>query len=94
MRPLFAPLVSKRGRCFFVLRVIIFGMVSLFYLFLFLYCQLLEEMTYTIYEVSKDDMRFQHTSYLSREPRVYPCKFFLAGVNFYRFKAKNWRFSV
>ena len=21
-----------------------------------------------------------------------PCKFFLAGVNFYRFKAKNWHF--
>ena len=33
-----------------------------------------------------------HTSYLSREPRVYPCKFFLAGVNFYRFNAKNWHF--
>ena len=65
MRPLFAPLVSKRGRCFFVLRVIIFGMVSLFYLFLFLYCQLLEEMTYIIYEVSKDDMRFQRYFFLS-----------------------------
>ena len=35
-----------------------------------------------------------HTSYLSREPRVYPCKFFLAGVNCYRCNAKNWRFSV
>ena len=35
---------------------------------------------------------FRHTSYLSREPRVYPCKFFLAGVNFYRFSAKNWHF--
>ena len=35
-----------------------------------------------------------HTSYLSREPRVYPCKFFLAGVNFYRFNAKNWQFNV
>ena len=34
----------------------------------------------------------EHTSYLSREPRVYPCKFFLAGVNFYRFNAKNWPF--
>ena len=21
-----------------------------------------------------------------------PCKFFLAGVNFYRFNAKNWHF--
>ena len=35
----------------------------------------------------------QHTSYLSREPRVYPCKFFLAGVNFYRFNAKSWHFQ-
>ena len=34
----------------------------------------------------------KHTSYLSREPRVYSCKFFLAGVNFYRFNAKNWHF--
>ena len=43
----------------------------------------------------------KHTSNLSRVPRVYPCKFFLAGVNFYRFKkngifdwfyAKKWRF--
>ena len=33
-----------------------------------------------------------HTSYLSREPGVYPCKFCLAGVNFYRFNAKNWHF--
>ena len=33
-----------------------------------------------------------HTSNLSREPRVYPCQFFLAGVNFYRFNAKNWHF--
>ena len=33
-----------------------------------------------------------HTSYLSRAPRVYSCKFFLAGVNFYRFNAKNWHF--
>ena len=31
-----------------------------------------------------------HTSYLSRIPRIYPCKNFLAGVNFYRFNAKNW----
>ena len=31
----------------------------------------------------------QHTSNLSREPREYPCKLFLAGVNFYRFNAKN-----
>ena len=33
-----------------------------------------------------------HTSNLSRIPRVYPCKFFLVGVNFYRFNAKNWHF--
>ena len=31
-----------------------------------------------------------HTWYLSRTPRTYSCKFFLAGVNFYRFNAKNW----
>ena len=29
-----------------------------------------------------------HTSYLSREPREYPCKFFSASVNFYRFNEK------
>ena len=33
-----------------------------------------------------------HTWYLLREPRVYPCKFFLVGVNLYRFNAKNWHF--
>ena len=33
-----------------------------------------------------------HTSYLSREPQVYPCKKNLASVNFYRFNAKNWHF--
>ena len=33
-----------------------------------------------------------HTSYLSRATRVYLCKFFLAGENFYRFNAKNWHF--
>ena len=36
--------------------------------------------------------RDEHTSYLSREPWVYPCKFFLAGVNSYRFNAKDWHF--
>ena len=35
-----------------------------------------------------------HTSYLSRTPRTSPCRFFLAGVNFYRFNAKNWLFTV
>ena len=35
-----------------------------------------------------------HTWYLSWAPRAYPCKFFLAGVNFYRFNAKNWQFTV
>ena len=33
-----------------------------------------------------------HTSYLSRKPREFLCKFFLAGVNFCRFNAKNWHF--
>ena len=36
--------------------------------------------------------RSTHTCNLSREPRVYLYKFFLAGVNFYRFNAKNWHF--
>ena len=35
-----------------------------------------------------------HTWYLSRAPREYPCKFFLASVKFYRFNAKNWQFTV
>ena len=35
-----------------------------------------------------------HTWYLSQAPRAYPCKFFLASVNFYRFNAKNWQFTV
>ena len=35
-----------------------------------------------------------HTWYLSRTPRTYSCKIFLAGVNFYRFNAKNWQFTV
>ena len=30
-----------------------------------------------------------HTWYLSRSPRTCPCKFFLAGVHFYRFNAKK-----
>ena len=33
-----------------------------------------------------------HTWYLSREPQEFLCKFFLAGVNFYKFNAKNWHF--
>ena len=36
--------------------------------------------------------RREHTSYLSRKPREFLCKFFLAGVNFYRLNAKNWHF--
>ena len=40
----------------------------------------------------KDIMALGHTSNLSRVPRLYPCKFFLAGVNFYRFNAENWHF--
>ena len=35
-----------------------------------------------------------HTSYLSRKPREFSCKFFLAGVNFFRFNAKIWHFTV
>ena len=35
-----------------------------------------------------------HTWYLSRTPRTCSCKSFLAGVNFYRFTAKNWQFTV
>ena len=35
-----------------------------------------------------------HTSYLSRKPREFSCNFFLAGVNFYRFNAKHWQFTV
>ena len=27
-------------------------------------------------------------------PRVFSCKFFLAGVNVYRFNATNWQFTV
>ena len=33
-----------------------------------------------------------YTSYLSRTRGRCPCNFFLAGVNFYRFNAKNWHF--
>ena len=29
---------------------------------------------------------------MSRTPRTYSCKFFLDGVNFYRFNAKMWHF--
>ena len=35
-----------------------------------------------------------HTWYLSRTPWIYSCKFFLAGVNFYRFNAKNWHWHL
>ena len=37
-----------------------------------------------------------HTSYLSRAPHIYSCKFFLARVNFFffRFNAKIWQFTV
>ena len=39
-------------------------------------------------------MMINHTSYLSRTPRIFSCKFFLAGVIFYKFNAKNWQFTV
>ena len=52
-----------------------------------------------VIKTSNDDLQFYgidngvyHTWYLSRIPRIYPCKFFLAHVNFYRFNAKNWHF--
>ena len=35
-----------------------------------------------------------HTWYLSRAYERGSWKFFLAGVNFYRFNAKNWQFTV
>ena len=35
-----------------------------------------------------------HTWYLSRAHKRGSCNFFLAGVNFYRFNAKNWQFTV
>ena len=35
-----------------------------------------------------------HTWYLSRAPRACSCNLFLAGVNFYRFNAKNCQFTV
>ena len=38
--------------------------------------------------------RPEHTWYLSRTPRTCSCNFFLAGVNFYRFNAKNWQLTV
>ena len=41
-----------------------------------------------------ENRKFSHTWYLSREPREFSCKFFLAGVNFYRFNAKNCQFTV
>ena len=41
---------------------------------------------------SKQLCQPEHTSYLSRTPRIYSCNFFLAGVNFYRFNAKHWHF--
>merc|ERR1712016_179751 len=46
----------------------------------------------TIFKIMKT--LHNHTSYLSRKPREILCKFFLAGVNFYRFNAKNWQFTV
>ena len=47
---------------------------------------------YQDYSEEYDDNGDLHTSNLSRIPRVYPCKFFLPGENFYRFNTKNWHF--
>ena len=44
-------------------------------------------------QIVKEYFCNKHTSNLSRIPRVYPCKFFLAGVNFYRFKAYSTDFT-
>ena len=44
------------------------------------------------YKDKRNDESKDHTSYLSRTRGRRPCKFFLAGVNFYRFNAKNWHF--
>ena len=41
---------------------------------------------------AKQLKRNGHTSYLSRTRGRRPCKFFLVGVNFHRFNAKNWHF--
>ena len=49
-----------------------------------------EKRIYKYYELAPP----AHTSYLSRTPRIYSCKFFLAGVNFFRFNAKFWQFTV
>ena len=49
---------------------------------------------YTCSELYGTTATEKHTSYLSWTPRIYSCKFFLASVNFYRFNAKNWQFTV
>ena len=67
-----------------------FAFVLLFYLATCPHCHILELSTFLWFTLSYPVLK--HTSYLSLEPRVYPCKFFLAGVNFYRFNAKNWHF--
>ena len=36
----------------------------------------------------------EHTFYLSQTPQTCLCKKKLPGVNFYRFNAKNWQFTV
>ena len=40
------------------------------------------------------NIKLVHTWYLSRAHERGSCKIFLAGVNFYRFNAKNWQFTV
>ena len=65
-------------------------LVSLKFLHIF---TLTAEMLF-FFGISKGLWSYSHTWYLSREPREFSCKFFLAGVNFYRFNAKNWQFTV
>ena len=40
-------------------------------------------------ETQRCKLQYSHTSYLSRAHERGSCEFFLAGVNFYRFNAKN-----
>ena len=49
-------------------------------------------LTYPTMIMMITNVTFDHTSNLSRIPRVYPCKFFLAGVT--DFTRKKWRFFL
>ena len=70
----------------------------LFYIIMYCvisYCLFLSFTLYLLWLGQGDGLvSIVHTWYLSRTPRICSCKFFLAGVNFYRFNAKNWQFIV